>query len=205
MVRVRLMRFGTKVRALLWNGKFLMLRLLQLITLTSKTNRHYPVGVLFDTYGSPLKLPWSINVHFQAYPVSQLARYFHHHIWKFEPDNLLILAVRILKQWNRFSWTVSKRYAPSGKGRKRRQGIEWNEGRAREGSRKMWGRREAKGREGRAPINIQEIHIALVLFICCLKANYLKHGDGTRMNYLSVTDIHDLWEGLRTSTCLSFL
>lgn len=32
-----------------------------------------------------------------------------------------------------------------------------------------------------------------------LKANYLKHGDSTRTNHLTVTDIHDLWEGLRTS------
>ncbi|KAM7542212.1 hypothetical protein Aperf_G00000006172 [Anoplocephala perfoliata] len=29
---------------------------------------HYPVGLLFDLYGSSSKLPWDITVHFQGYP-----------------------------------------------------------------------------------------------------------------------------------------
>lgn len=35
--------------------------------------RHYPVGVLFDLLAGQ-QLPWSITVHFQGFPTSQLMR-----------------------------------------------------------------------------------------------------------------------------------
>ena len=28
--------------------------------------RHYPIGVLFDLYGSSASLPWNLTVHFQV-------------------------------------------------------------------------------------------------------------------------------------------
>ena len=30
------------------------------------TNRHYPVGVLYDLYGRGMNLPWEITVHFRV-------------------------------------------------------------------------------------------------------------------------------------------
>lgn len=35
---------------------------------------HYPIGVLFDFYGSPSQLPWSLTVHFQGFPDNELLR-----------------------------------------------------------------------------------------------------------------------------------
>ena len=32
----------------------------------SLCNRHYPIGVLFDLYGSRKSLPWNITVHFEV-------------------------------------------------------------------------------------------------------------------------------------------
>lgn len=29
-------------------------------------HRHWPIGVLFDLYGSTSKLPWNLTVHFQV-------------------------------------------------------------------------------------------------------------------------------------------
>ncbi|GIY47438.1 autophagy protein 5 [Caerostris extrusa] len=33
---------------------------------------HYPVGLLFDYYGSDAKLPWNVTVHFKDFPESEL-------------------------------------------------------------------------------------------------------------------------------------
>eukprot|EP01137_Pigoraptor_chileana_P012787 Opistho-2@65522 len=33
---------------------------------------HYPIGVLFDSLGSPSQLPWSLTVHFQGFPDDEL-------------------------------------------------------------------------------------------------------------------------------------
>ncbi|XP_046353948.2 autophagy protein 5-like isoform X2 [Haliotis rufescens] len=33
---------------------------------------HYPIGVLFDLYGSGTSLPWSVTVHFQHFPEDEL-------------------------------------------------------------------------------------------------------------------------------------
>ncbi|KJE93513.1 hypothetical protein CAOG_04292 [Capsaspora owczarzaki ATCC 30864] len=35
---------------------------------------HYPIGVLFDFYGSPSQLPWSVTVHFQGFPEDEVLR-----------------------------------------------------------------------------------------------------------------------------------
>eukprot|EP00800_Vazella_pourtalesii_P006413 TRINITY_DN1826_c0_g1_i1.p1 TRINITY_DN1826_c0_g1~~TRINITY_DN1826_c0_g1_i1.p1 ORF type:complete len:279 (+),score=67.80 TRINITY_DN1826_c0_g1_i1:98-934(+) len=35
---------------------------------------HYPIGVLFDMYGDPDKLPWKITVHFKEFPADILIR-----------------------------------------------------------------------------------------------------------------------------------
>ncbi|KAF8777381.1 Autophagy protein 5 like protein [Argiope bruennichi] len=33
---------------------------------------HYPVGLLFDYYGSDAKLPWNVTVHFKDFPETEL-------------------------------------------------------------------------------------------------------------------------------------
>jgi len=35
---------------------------------------HYPLGVLFDLFGTTMELPWSLTVHFQGFPHDQLLR-----------------------------------------------------------------------------------------------------------------------------------
>ncbi|XP_032230283.1 autophagy protein 5 [Nematostella vectensis] len=35
---------------------------------------HYPIGVLFDLYGSSASLPWNLTVHFQKFPTDELMR-----------------------------------------------------------------------------------------------------------------------------------
>ncbi|XP_031570229.1 autophagy protein 5-like [Actinia tenebrosa] len=35
---------------------------------------HYPIGVLFDLYGSSASLPWNLTVHFQKFPEEELMR-----------------------------------------------------------------------------------------------------------------------------------
>ncbi|KAK3751566.1 hypothetical protein QZH41_017776, partial [Actinostola sp. cb2023] len=35
---------------------------------------HYPIGVLFDLYGSSASLPWNLTVHFQKFPKDELIR-----------------------------------------------------------------------------------------------------------------------------------
>ena len=35
---------------------------------------HYPIGVLFDFYGSPSRLPWSITVHVRGFPEEEILR-----------------------------------------------------------------------------------------------------------------------------------
>ena len=44
------------------------------ITLLYINDRHYPVGVLFDLYADPHKLPWKITVHFQGFPSGKILR-----------------------------------------------------------------------------------------------------------------------------------
>lgn len=35
---------------------------------------HYPIGVLFDLYGSSASLPWNLTVHFQRFPETEVMR-----------------------------------------------------------------------------------------------------------------------------------
>ncbi|XP_015753199.1 PREDICTED: autophagy protein 5-like [Acropora digitifera] len=35
---------------------------------------HYPIGVLFDLYGSSASLPWNLTVHFQKFPEGKIIR-----------------------------------------------------------------------------------------------------------------------------------
>ena len=64
--------------------------------------RHYPVGVLFDLYGSENQLPWNITVHFQVirkihhllllchYSYKQLARFFVYAEYIFDQKTNLV-------------------------------------------------------------------------------------------------------------------
>jgi len=40
-------------------------------------------------------------------------------------------------------------------------------------------------------------------FLLSVQANYLKHGDSSKTNALSIEDQGDLWEGIRGSACYS--